>query len=81
MPDTARSTSKNECRVVPSEADAVTGRVRPRLTERDLEDLAESGVTSIEEAEAILREAAAIRRGEVRTYTHEEIAAELGLDD
>ena len=80
MPDTARSTSKNESRGGPSVADTVTARVRPRLTERDLEDLAECGITSLEEAESMLEEAASIRRGEVRTYTHEEIVAELGLD-
>ena len=71
----------DESRVVPSVADTSTASVRPRFTERDLEDLAEFGITSIEEAEAILEEAAAMRRGEVKTYTHEEITAELGLDD
>ena len=59
----------------------MTAIERPRVTEHDLGDLAEWGITSVEQAEAILDEAAAMRRGDVKTYTYEEIEAEFGLDD
>ena len=81
MPETANRTSDAESSVLSPAGETVAATVRPRVTERDLKDLAEWGITSVEEAEAILDRVDAIRRGEADTLTHEQIVADLGLDD
>ena len=80
MRDTANLPS-DDGSVLPPAREKVEARVRPRVTERDLDDLREWGITSVEEAEDVLEAVEAIRRGEAETYTHEQIVADLGLDD
>lgn len=81
MPDAANRPSDAEPRACTPAGETVAAGLRPRVTERELEDLAEWGITSVEEAEAILERVDAIRRGEAETLTHEQIVADLGLDD